>query len=226
MQRELTNKEKFLQGLSSAVHRFRFVLLGILGAITVFVITWFIVAAVQENRLESSTVLAELAQDKFDAWFAEEDEELSKGLAEELFADIDRIIDLYPKLYAAQRAEFIRGRYFFEIEQWEAAAESFERMANTFPKSYLAPPALVNAAVAYEETDDFQRAKGMYNRVLSEYPERSSEIPHILFSLGRLSESADTKENALSFYNRIVDEFPTSGWTNLARDRIIYLNID
>lgn len=226
MQRELTKKEKFLQGLSSALYAYRYILIGILAAITIFVITWFIVSEVQKKRLESSTVLAEIAQSKFDSWISEEDEENAQAMAEDLLSDIARIIDLYPRLYAAQRSLLIQGQYFYETEQWTQAAASFELIAERFPASYLAPSALINAAVAYEELADISSAMELYKRILDEYETRSYEIPHVLFSLGRLSEKSTEEEEALTYYNRIVDGYPGSSWTNLARDRIIYLNID
>ena len=47
-----------------------------------------------------------------------------------------------------------------------------------------------------------------------------------IFALGRLHESTEDTDSARSYYERLIDEYPASGWTNLARSRIITLNLE
>ena len=77
-----------------------------------------------------------------------------------------------------------------------------------------------------EEGGDYAKAIQTYVQIVELYNDVSPEIAHVFFSLGRLNETHGTKEAAIEYYNRIVDEYPSSGWTNLAQDRIIYLNLD
>ncbi len=226
MQREPSGSENFLQRLSATVYTLRYVLIGVLIALVVLIITWAIFIAIRSNRIESSTVLVEIAQDKLDAWVDAEDDENKTAIANDLQKALLTVIDTYPRLYAAQRAYQIQGSLFFRTNQWDLAAQSFLDLADAFPKSYLAPISIVNAAVSYEEAEKFGLALETYRRVLDEFASVSPEIPRVLFSLGRLSESVGTKQQALEYYTRLADEYASSSWTNLARDRIIYLNLD
>ena len=226
MQRETSGSEKILQRLSSAIYNLRYILISVLGAIAIVAIVWAIVTGVTGKRTESSTVLVERAEQKFEAWIDEEDEEAAATIAEELQIELARVISEYPRLYAAQRAYHVLGSFLFRTENWLPAAESFLELADRFPKSYLAPVSIINAAIAYEEAGNLQKAVEAYLRVTNEYASKSPEVARVLFSLGRISEALGSPEEAIDYYNRLVDEYTSSSWTNLARDRIIYLNLD
>lgn len=226
MQREPSGKEKFLNKLTTTIHSLRFILISILGVLALLVVTWIIVGEVRAKRIESSAVLVEKAEEKLDLWIDEEDEEAAGKLAGEIVADLTRVTKEYPKLYAGQRALHLLGTFYFNTSNWSLAAESFLRVADEFPKSYLAPISRINAAVAMEESGDYAKAIQTYLQIVELYEGISPEIARVLFSLGRLSESHGTKDAALEYYNRIVDQYNSSGWTNLAQDRIIYLNLD
>lgn len=226
MQREPSGKEKILQKLTATIHKLRYILISLLGVIAILVVTWIVVSEVRSRRIESSAVLVEAVQDKFESWIEEEDEEISNQLGEEIIEELTRIVDDYPKLYPGQRALHLLGSFYYRSGNYTFAAESFLKLAYEFPKSYLAPISHINGAVAMEEAADYAKAIQTYVNIVDLYTDISPEIPRVLFSLGRLNETHGTEEAALEYYNRIVDEYPSSGWTNLAQDRIIYLNLD
>ena len=226
MQRESSSGEKITQRLSFAIHKSRYILIGLLTGFVILVITWLVAGEIKANRIESSTILVESAQKKFEQLVNEEDEERIAALGEELVSDLNRIIDEYPKLYAGQRALHLLGSYYFTFEEWELSQKAFLRLADRFPKSYLAPVSRINAAVALEEGGEYSRAIETYEQVIAKHKDRSPEIARVLFSLGRLNESHGTREAAFEYYNRVVDDYGWSSWTKLAQDRIIYLNLD
>ena len=49
------------------------------------------------------------------------------------------------------------------------------------------------------------------------------DTPRAYFSLGRALETLGKPDEAVTAYNAGIDRFPDSNWTNLGRDRIIYL---
>jgi tetratricopeptide (TPR) repeat protein len=227
MQQQPSGKEKFLQKLSTAIYNLRYILLSILAVFVIVVITWAIVAKVTGDRIETSTILVEKAEELFNNYIDEEDEETASKTAEDLIISLDRILEDYPKLYAAQRALHIKGSFHFRSENWDLAAETFLDLADRFSDSYLAPIAGINAAVSYEEAENYQEAISAYTMVIDDFIDVSPEIPRVFFALGRLTESTgNDKEKALEYYNQLVENYPSSSWTNLARDRIIYLKID
>ena len=222
---EVTTKERILRRLTAILHQNRIWLGGLVVALLAFVAIYSIAMEVQRKRIESATVLAERAQELFSTWSAEEEEESRKQMGEQLLEDLARIIEDYPRTYATQRAFFVRGSLYFRTEDWDLSAADFASVAERFPGSYLAPVALVNAGVAMEEKEAYMDAIAFYLRVLDEYPTRYPGIPAVLFDIGRLSETTGDLLNAQAYYERIVDEYPSSGWTSLARNRIIYLGI-
>jgi tetratricopeptide (TPR) repeat protein len=220
--RELSRKERIIEGASTALYKLRFVLLGFLAVFVVFVVIYLIVGEVTARRVEQSTTIVEAIEDDFNDWLESEEGEARDSGATDLLERIDSVLSKYSRLYAAQRALYIRGSMFFLTGAWEESMESFVELADRFPKSYLAPVALINAATAMEEGERYPEAISLLERVVAgvETPERASA----LFSLGRLHELQGSVEKAVESYELLLDDHPSSGWTNLARSRIIVIN--
>lgn len=223
--KELTPKEKFLHNITNFIQTNRIFLLVLLGVIIAFIIVFAIISEISKSTTEESTILVEQVQQSFDQWSTETEEVEKQAIEEEILSEIDFILDKYPKKYAGQRALFIRGNLYFAKEEWNGAAESYALLAERFSKSYLAPVALINSAVAHEESGNVDEAIVVYESVLSKYRDVSPQTPYVLFTLGRLYESLDDSETARERYNEIINDFSTSSWTNLARNRIISLNV-
>ena len=92
-----------------------------------------------------------------------------------------------------------------------------------FPKTYLAPIALQNAAVAAEERGAPDAAIAHYQAVVEKYTGKTVGIPHALFSIGRLSEASKDYAAAIASYEKLLSLYADDDWTKLAKDRIIIL---
>ncbi len=215
---ELTVKEKLIAFLT----RYTYLIVAVVGVAAVVLISIAVYTAVMNSRIEKSTVMAEELVDTFEEWRSADDADKAV-LEEEIRAGAEEILDDYPKLYAGARAGMVLGELNTAMEQWEAAEKSFIEVAETFPKSYLAPIALMSAAVSREESGDAEGALELYRKIGEEYAEGSPVAAHAVFSIGRLNESLNDREGALEAYNRVVDNFSSSNWTKPARSRIIYL---
>jgi TolA-binding protein len=223
---EPTPKEQFLTNLSNFLQRYRLLFIIILVVVVAGILTFAIVSEVIKNRTAESTYQIEQVQQDYREWVASDEEQTKQELQESILADCDRIIKKYSKLYAAQRALFIKGSLFFKQEQWDRSIDNFTTLANTFPESYLAPIALVNSSVALEESGKVEEAIELYNTILDSYRESFPGIPQVLFSLGRLNEKIEDFEAAQAAYEELEDNFSSSNWTKLARNRIIKLTVD
>ena len=216
--------ESLLDRFSEFLHRYRVLIWGVLGAAAVFLIVYFAVDEIRETRTERATSLVEEAATHLSAWASSEDEE-SAAAALSLFAEkIDLILAKYPRLYASQRALYLRAQYHVRAEEWALAAGPFLDLASRFPKSYLAPLSLFNAAVCQEEAGNGEAALQSYTSLVADYPE-SHLAAHALFAAGRLHEGMGAPEEALAAYTRLEDEFPASTWTQMAKNRIIALEL-
>ncbi|MCK4540774.1 MAG: tetratricopeptide repeat protein [Spirochaetales bacterium] len=223
MTHEPTPKELFLKSLASFVHRFKVPLISVLGALLVGLIALGIIGEIRRNRLETSTIAIEAIQRDFERWKLESDSDAKKALESSIIANTEEIHSKWQGSYANQRAYFIRAELAYELSDWEAAVENWVLLAEKFPDSYLAPVSLMNSAAALEEMEDFTSAVKTYLKVAEEYSNRSPDEAKAFFSAGRVNEALGNQEAAIAHYNSLIDKFPSSDWTKLARDRIIYL---
>ena len=217
-----TEDKNFKTVLATFLANNRVPFMVIAAIVVVLVIGVGIYTYLHQNRVEQSAAAAEQMQSLFSDWQSAEDEQ--KGdLAEEITATGEEMIDKFSGMYAAARAHMVLGRLAYTREEYTAAIEHFTALADSQPKSYLAPVALMHAAVAHESAGEYENAIAAYQRVRENYSTTFPEVAHALFSIGRLYEELEDRDAALQAYNEVVDDFSSSNWTNLARDRIIYL---
>lgn len=218
-------KPTFLDHLTSFLTRHRKVLLIVLIVIAASVVTLFVGLSVASRRTEKSLVRVETLQSDFDAWVALDDTERPTKF-EPLALEADDIATTYPRSYAAQRALYIKAGGLAELGRWNEAVGSYEELADRFPESYLAPLALLRAAVAAENDGDTTTILAILNRILDDYGSENAIAARALFSVARIHETEDRIADAADAYNRLITDYPNSGWTNLARDRIITLTAE
>ena len=223
-QRELTPKERFVESISGILFSLRYVFMALLLVLLVFVVTVLIYNEVRSSKTERSTIIVERIEDDLSRWADSVDEEFRQTLGVDLISRLDSVVAEYPRLYAAQRGLFLLGRIYYGSGAWEVSVESFVALADRFPNSYLAPIALINASSAKEEAEDTIGAIALLERVAAEFD--SPELPTVRFSLGRLNEQQGNIDEAIAHYEELLDDHPASGWTNIARSRIIALQID
>ena len=223
-QRELSTKERIIAAVSNIIYSLRYVFVGFLLALLLFVIVYLIVGEIRSSRIEKSTIIVERIESDYELWSATEDEAERETLGSDLLFRLDEVISAYPRLYAAQRGLFIQAQIFYATGVWESSKASFIELADRFPDSYVAPVALINAATAMEADENIAEAVSLLERVVAEFD--TPALPSVLFTLGRLSEQSESIETAIQYYERLLDEYPSSGWTSIAQSRIIVLKID
>ncbi len=142
---------------------------------------------------------------------------------EEIEGLIEKALDEYPRMFAAQRAYFTRGLMALEKEEWDRAVEAFTTLADKWDKSYLTPVSLFNAGSAYEEAGDIEAAQTVWNRVVDEYSEVAPDAAEAMFNLARITEQTGSAEEAITLYKNLGSRFPDSRWTDLGKSRILVL---
>lgn len=218
-------KPKLTARIATFVQANRYLFMIGIAAIFVLLVGFVIFSEIRLSRTQKSTTLVEQAQTVYDNWSTAPDAK-KKDIEAKLLGELDTIVKKYPHLYAAQRALFIRGSLYYDKKEWKLSAENYARLAASFPKSYLATISLVNAGAAYEQAGDDANAGKEYKKLVDNYGTDSPEKPLALFSLGRLAEARKDYTAAKTQYDKLVSDFPSSSWTNLARDRIIYLQTE
>ncbi|NOY09730.1 MAG: tetratricopeptide repeat protein [Spirochaetes bacterium] len=225
LQHKATEDERFVDKLERFVHRRQIIIWAVLIIMIGAVVTYFIWSERNKRLTESSTILAEEGQDLYFQWLSEKDEKKKGELEDRLLEKLKIIIRGYPHQYGGQRALFIRGNFYFNKQNWEKAAGDYIDLSKSFPGSYLAEISLYNAGASYEELGKKDEALKYYGELIKKYKD-SPLYPRTLFSMGRIYEVKSDYTDAVKYYNKLEDDKPSSNWTKLARNRMIYLKIN
>ena len=221
---ELTFKQKLLKFISNFLSSRWKLLIILIAGILVFAIGATVYNEIRSSINEKATIQIEEIEDSYLAVAGMENDETGKSeKIIEIINSLDNVIDKYSTFYAAQRALFFKGDVLFQDKQYDKASEIFNSFAEKYKKTYLAPIALNNAAVCYENTEQNDKAIDTYKKIENNYASDYPDISHVIFSLGRLYEVKEDYKTSSDYYNLITSKYTNSDWTNFARDRIIYL---
>ncbi len=210
----LGNHRKFLLILGTVL------VVGIFAAVVIF--------QVVDNRIEQAAREAELLVQDWERWTAtaKEGEDSTSDL-QDLESSIrtraEGILADYSRSYGALRALQVLTQLEWKLDNYAAARDRSLEITERFPRSHLVGTALANAAAASEELGDVDEARSFLDRIVAGEGAPTAEKARALFNLGRLSELEEQPSRALQYYNRLVDDHPDSNWTNLGRNRIIWL---
>ncbi len=218
-----TEKKTFSEKLADFVSTHRMLIIGIGVAVVLAIAAVGIYTVVSGNIASASGRAMDLADQKFQTWSQETDEQKKADAEKSLIADLDSIAKKWPRTIAAQRALLKKSTMLSQKKDYaeaeKAALDAFSRNK----KSYVAPVALQLAAVAAEEAGNTDTAITHYTALTKEYLKTSPVVPSALFSLGRLQEDKQDYKAAQASYNQLVSSFGGSEWALLAKNRLIYL---
>lgn len=126
--------------------------------------------------------------------------------------------------FAAARAYGISAGIYMDQKKWQEAEDAWTNAASSAGKTYLAPAAVFNAAVAAEERGDTEAAIAHYTRALT-FGNVFPQAARAQFSLGRLEESRNNSAAALAAYSELLSRWPNDPiWSNLAQSRVLALS--
>ena len=126
--------------------------------------------------------------------------------------------------YAGGKAWSIIAMIYSDRKEWPEAEDAWLSAAKAGNKTYLAPAAYFNAAVAAEEQGKLEQAIELLNRCVS-HPSFPS-APRAQFSIGRLNEQLNNFPAAIEAYRAVMINWPhITVWANLAHSRIAALEI-
>ena len=72
-------------------------------------------------------------------------------------------------LLVQARAYSLIGDTYMEEESYEEAAKYYEKAANHQPNKYFTPAYLMKAALAYEKSNQNEKAVGAYDKIINDY---------------------------------------------------------
>jgi len=224
VQEQPDHQERIKEALSTFLNQHRKKAAVALGLIVVVVVGLVVYFEIQDRRLEESLEVVEGLEEDLEQWRQQPAGDRDEAEADRIHAELTTIVEDYARLYSGQRALYLRGTLLYEQEEWDEAASDYLALADRFPRSHLALVGLSNAAAAYEEEGQLERALKLYERLAEKRPDTNPLRARAVFSAGRLWETLGDTEEALKAYERLVQDFEESQWSTLARSRILTLN--
>ena len=220
---ETNSKVSIKENVAHFIQKFRVFLIAFLALIAAGIIAAAVYQEISKvNSAAMTKVIEELDAAYESTKTAKTDQEKldSQKIFEENFAKIEKS---FPGSYAAQRGNFYQGNLKYESKDFGSAEAAFSKAALEMETSYLAPIALMNAAIAAEENANLAKAVEYLTTLSKKYSKNSPLAIRALFNLGRIAEIQKNWTSAKEAYQKLLDSYGSSSWTKLARDRIIYL---
>lgn len=186
-----------------------------LSAVAVAVIAFVVIAEVQGNRKDRALIrLEELEQN------TDEDDALVSF--DSLSAGALEVEQLSRDAYIRNRVQFLTARALWNDKQYREAAEGYLQLAEGVPETHFGQVSYFNAAIAYEQDGDAERAMAILEQALSEYEFSTNPLlPRMLLNLGRLYEMHGDTARATEYYNTLIQNHSGNAFVNLAYDRLI-----
>ena len=214
-------KPTLSQAISNFFMAHRKPLIIAVAAVFAAVIVMVIATVVRQSGMEKAYLrLGELSEE----WSALSSAEESNAAAEEaVIAGLKEVASSNGRNFAGARANLTLAEIYYSKEEWEAAKGFYEAAAAVSPKYYTTGIALYNAAVCAEELGLLEEALSLFERAEAcpNFPQKA----RCRFNIARIQEKSSGADAAIDSYRAMVDLYPSSQWTDLARSRIIAIEI-
>lgn len=212
--------------ISNFLQKYRVVLVATVATVVLVVVGLAIWGQIDSSSKVTFAGKIEKSQADYSVWEAETDATKKAELGKALEAELADIQASAPVGYGLSKAWFVQGNYWAAQKKWTEASKAYHTVFDKEPSSYLAPIALVNAAVSLEEAGDNAGALGLYTAFDKAFAGNVLLAPQVFFTEGRLFEAEKKVPEALAAYKKLLEKFPESNWTKLGRDRILVLSQD
>jgi tetratricopeptide (TPR) repeat protein len=217
-------RTKLKVSITNFLQKYRTVLIALVGLIIVVVAVLAIWSQVDAGTKVTFAGQIEKSESDFATWAAEVDAGKKADLAKTLETELADIEKNAPAGYGLSKAWFVQGNYLAAQKKWADASKAYKTVYDKDKTSYLAPIALVNAAVSLEEAGDNAGALAIYTQFDADYSADQLLAPQVFFTEGRLLEVEKKTPEAVTAYKKLLEKYPDSNWTKLGRDRILVLS--
>lgn len=199
-------------------------LLAITGIVVILIVVIALVATmiVNNNAEKDFTAVAQLEEAYNNLLVLDSASDEYKSASEAFLADADALISKKGNSYPVLKANYLKGLYYVELENWADAQSAFEAVATEAGTTYLASLSYMNAAACAENNGDQSKALEYYNRV-GDFGVDVPEAPKALFNVARIYEEQGDTELAKATFQQLIDQFAVSEYAKMASARIVTL---
>ncbi len=112
----------------------------------------------------------------------------------------------YPDPKYLPRIAYLSGQFSQELQDWNAAANSYALIVRQYPNHTLAADAQYKLAQCYEEANDFDRALEEYVTLAATYP-KSPLIPNVMIRINEYFYKRENYTVAAKVAEKFMDRF-------------------
>ncbi|MCL2266162.1 MAG: tetratricopeptide repeat protein [Treponema sp.] len=205
----------------------------VITGVVIFLLIGLIAFFVISDNLEKKAIAGiEELNEKYEELYYNINDDEHSAEVNSLLAELETFAG-NKKGFAASKAWSLTASIHSGREDFSKAEEAWVKSAQTGEKTYLGPIAYFQAAIAAEKQNRLEKAIEYLTKCTShsfEFPDG----PRAQFNIGRLYEQLGNKPLAIEAYRALLLnyqwEYDTMNpvnlfWHNLARDRIIILEI-
>lgn len=207
-EKKLTAEDKALKKISNVIEANKklFNIIGIVLVVAIIAVgVLLIVSDKKQDQLQ--VAVSELQADVNELFLKTEytPEEYSN-----LLDSISAVEKAGGKSFAGMKASYLLGISYMKAEDYANAQTAFNACYAKDKKSYLAPLALINSAVAAEEQGKLDEALSIYESVTNEFGLYTAVAPKALFNAARINLSKGNTDLAKAAFQQIIDEYDNS----------------
>ncbi|MBL4867613.1 MAG: hypothetical protein JKY67_14700, partial [Pseudomonadales bacterium] len=132
-----------------------------------------------------------------------------KGLKAEAAQEFLRLGSKLPNAAIKINADYDAGTLFLELQQWNLAISLFEGLRLHFPQHELTRTLPPKLALAYENTEQWQRASEELETIASQNPDpKSDETRQAIWLAATYQDKAKNGDQAIRLYKKYVWAYP------------------
>jgi tetratricopeptide (TPR) repeat protein len=222
--REESKKTEIGEKLIEFIQKYRKAILVSLGVLAVSFIGLVIFLSLHDVFQKKAIAEVEEISAKF--------EELRFLMSDDNYkADVDTLLVDLEKFaknkggYPGGKAWSMIAQIYSSRKEWQSSQDAWLSAAKTGNKTYLAPIALFNAAVAAEELGNIKEAIELLEKCIA-HPFEFPAAPRAQFAIGRLYEKQNDYPAAIEAYRTVLANWQdVPVWQHLARSRITAISI-
>ncbi len=217
-----TEKETINQKLSNFLTNNKKILFLVLAILACIIIVFGILSKIQQkNRnimvnksVEIETLYHEVSH--------------TDGDVESFITVANEGISKFPGTKAELMAYVKLASYYFDEKDFEKSEEYYTLAYTKFPKDLGVTVYMFNAAMSLEEQGKINDAIIILEKIVADFksdnlevPDKSYDIPEVIFNLGRLNEAKGDNNKAIEYYEILVAEYKSYNLSNLAKTRLL-----
>ncbi|MDH5661488.1 MAG: tetratricopeptide repeat protein [Elusimicrobiota bacterium] len=146
-----------------------------------------------------------------------------RGRYEKSIQSLLNIIEKYPQSGLVSEALYFLGDiYQFKLKDYSKAMDEYKNLIRDFPQNRFVANAQFKIAECCRKLEEWQEAIGAYRKFIKDYSQYGYS-DYAQFYIGQCYEKLEDWRKAKDEYSLISTNYPESIWTDVARNRIRYL---